>query len=374
MGQGSSGAYPLTGPVMRSFGVLVLLLVGCHSDPFTTGAYRETVPFVPGPEARIGSGMDGHWSENGGGIVFQGTCYGTPPAVNRKRNPPDSGRIGAMQVIPATGGSISWERCEARPQYTGSTDTTENFPALAMGADGRLLYVELIGDIDRSPGRPSHRPLHSHADLWLSDSASPFTARRKLLTLYHNDPLGHATVPPTEINYLADVQWVGPREFVSLASNLRPDGYTTPFGLVRGTIVADSAVLQVVQGAASVWRWSIALGGATAVFTEDSLSLTLRRVELAGGPVTTLVTIAADSHRRIVDLSCRGDLCLVLTKEDASLPLPQSTFWTIDLSSGAVIQIRADQERYSFAKLSPVGTLVLVGEGDGIHLFSELLH
>ena len=360
---------------MRLRGWMALFLLGCgHSEPFVAGPYQAVGPLIPGPEARIAGAFGGRWTENGGGILFTTRCYGTNPAVNRKRSPPDMGIIGGLELIPASGGSIVWERCETRPEYTQSTDTTEIFPAFAMGADGRLLYAEVIRDIDRSPLRPGHFPASAHADLWLGDSNSAFTVRRKLLTLLRVDALGHAVVPPTAINYLINAEWVGQSTFVVEALNVTPDSTFTRFGLARGTITSDTTLLTVLPGTRALFKWSPAENGSSVIFVEDSLSLTLRREALTGGTVTAVATIPPGARRNIIDVSCRGDFCLVLTNDDAVFPTRISTFWTVSLSTGAVTLLRTDQKTYTSAKLSPGANLVLVGASDGMHLFSELLH
>lgn len=360
---------------MRLGGWLALFLLGCgHSEPFVAGPYRAVGPLIPGPEARIAGAVGGRWTENGGGILFTSRCYGTNPAVNKKRTPFDSGIIGSLDLIPASGGSIVWERCETRPEYTQSTDTTEIFPAFAMGADGRLLYSEVTRDIDRSPARPSHFPLFAQADLWLGDSGSAFTVRRKLLTLYRNDPLGGPVVPSTAINYLVHAEWVGQKSFVVEALNLLPDGTFTPFGLARGEIGPDTTLLTMLPGTSALFKWSTAEKGTSVIFVDESLSLTLRRAAFTGGAVTVVATIPPGARRSIIDVSCRGDLCLVLTNDDAVFPTRISTFWTVSLATGAVTPLRTDQKTYTSATLSPAANLVLVGEPDGMHLFSELLH
>jgi hypothetical protein len=275
-----------------------------------------------------------------------------------------------MALIPATGGSVTWERCELGFNFITSTDSNVSFPTVAMSTGGRLLYVELIGL--RSHGaEPDHYPVFYHADLYLSDSGQQLNIRRKLSTLFREQN-GQAVVSSTTINQLEHLTWVGATSFIAESFNLTPDGKRQPLGLAQGTITADSAVLSTIPGTASARRWSVADAGASVIFVNDSL--TLRREATTGGAITVAATIPNGARRFIVDVSCRDDLCLVLTHDDAVFPLRISKFWTVSLSSGTVTLLRTDQQTYTSAKLSPGANLVLVGESDGFHLFSELLH
>jgi hypothetical protein len=356
---------------MRPCIVFLLCLIACsHSEPYALTGYRETGPRLPGPEALIAGGQGVAWTQDGAGLIYPGTCYGHPPFINRHRFPPEIGTVAGMALIPATGGSVSWERCELGFNFITTTDSNVSFPTAAMSTGGRLLYVELIGL--RSHGAdPDHYPVFYHADLYLSDSGQQLNIRRKLSTLFREQN-GHATVPPTAINQLEQLAWVGTTSFIAESFNLTPDGNRQPLGLALGSITSDSAVMSIIPGTAAARRWSVAEGGATVIFVNDSL--TLRREAITGGAVTVAATIPTGARRFIADVSCRDDLCLVLTLDDAVFPRRISKFWTVSLPSGTVTLLRTDQQTYTSAKLSPGANLVLVGESDGFYLFSELLH
>ncbi len=352
---------------------LALLIVACsHSEPFVLGSYRETGPLVPGPEARIAGG--GSWTEDGGGILFVAGCYGYPSFEQRKYYPYNIVDIIGIAMLPASGGSVVWERCELGYPFIGSVDSVARFTAAALGKGGSLLFVEFVGP------RPTctacdYYAIFYHSELYLADSGQPLNTRRKLATLFR-ESVGHPVVPPEAINQLTRLAWVGKDTFVAEASNLNPNRISTPLGLARGLVTADSALLTVIPGTANTHRWSVAEAGVAVVFSEDSL--TLQRVPFAGGTVTALAAIPAGGRRHIDDVSCRGDLCLVLSSEDTTTATGQlkrvSAFWTVSVATGTVALLRADQKLYSSAKLSPTSNVVLVGENDGMHLFSELLH
>ena len=358
---------------MRLRGWMALFLLGCgHSEPFVTSGLQELGPLVPGPEARIAGGGGMTWTEDGAGLTYfySSGCYSYAPFVNRMRYPPESVFIAGIALLPSTGGSVKWERCELGAPFITGSDSSVSIPSAAMGSGGRLLYVERISARLHGDGH-DHFPAYYHVDLFLGDSSRPLNTSSKLLTLFR-ERTGVATVPPAGINLLTRLAWAGRDGFIGEGYQFQPDGSQVYLGLIRGTIASNSAALAAIPGTADTHRWTLAESGTSVVFADDSLIL--RREAFTGGAVTVVGTIPPGARRNIIDVSCREALCLVLTNEDAIFPPRISTFWTVSLSTGAVTLLRTDQKTYSSAKLSPGSNVVLVGESDGMHLFSELLH
>jgi hypothetical protein len=340
--------------------LLAALLAACsHTDPIGYANYGAIGPRSPGPEALLdGAGPGSAWTENGGGILYLGGCLG------RERSSAPS-----IIMLPAIGGSATWEMCEADlslKMVKFPLDSASEFDAAALGADGRLLYVECVYPnlTDISCGNLGHM------SMWLSDSAWPFTRRRKLFELYHV-VLGAPADSNNVLNDLSNLSWVGPAAFVARGLNMNPHYGVTFLGITYGTTAATSPSLSLIAGTSDVQLFSVAEAGAALVFARAAL--VVERMPVPGGAATTIVTLPAAPGRTIVDISCKSEMCLLLTHEGGAGVAAQSTFWTLDLRTAELATLRAYPSLFSSAQLSPSSNSVLVGEADGLHLFTDLL-
>ena len=342
-----------------------------HSDSYPIGTdYGAIGPLVPGSEASLGGlGADAAWTENGGGILYTGAC------LSQAQPPPDpifpTKTIPSILLLPASGGSAFWELCEAEksvinPPPANPGDSTTTLYGAALGADGRLVYVECVwlwlhGSLHQESLNCANSGVIS---MWLSDSAAPFTRRRRLFTLYRTSP---ATTGP--VNNLLNVRWVGSAAFIARGYSLAANSDTVFLGLVSGTTGASPS-LGIIPNTDRIRLFSPTEGNATLVFNRDSLAV--ERMPIRGGTITSVATLPALAGRALIDLSCKAELCLLLTQEPSSAGIT-STFWTVDLATGAVVSLRSYPIALSGAQLSPGGNGVLVREADGVHLFTDLL-
>ncbi len=341
--------------------LLMASILGCsHTAPFATETQGALGPFHPGNPALV-SVSPGSWTQDGRGILIQGKCLDSSLAEAEKS---------AFRILPVVGGSAIWEFCELRPWVAGSPDSTWRFVAPAISRDGLLLYVEGIGRLS-TPTRPWPFPVNWHAELWLADTNSVRAlARRQLLVLYR-DSVGIPVVPPTAINWIAEMAWVGSSDFIARAQYLAPNATVTEFGLAHGVITPNGATLATIPGTAFVQSFAVAQAGTTIAFTGDSFNIS--RVAVAGGPVTLVATFANSAVRRVVDISCRDELCIVLTTDPTPANLPRSTLWRLTLSNGQLLPIQSFQAIFGSAKLSPVsGDVLMFGPG-GLSLYTNLV-
>ncbi len=344
-----------------------------HSDPYPVQGYGLSQPFVPGAEARLAKGgVAESWSQDGRGISYTtDSCFTRQLADTQLFLVPFSRNISALELLPATGGQISWERCEGYQSYRFPIDSVPVFTTIAFGDGARALYQEVVIPRSRHLGTTLFPYLQSNAALYVSDSSAPFTRRQYLLKLYR-DSLGTPVVPRTTINWLNELSWVGPNHFLALGMNMPPaypDSVLLRLGVVSGTITSAGATLQPISGAERAGTYSVAEGGATLVFNRDS-TLRLERVPIGGGASEAPILIPAATGRLIIDLSCELDNCLVLTQEPAQ---NSSTLWNVFLTTGAVMQLRRFSGIVSRARLSPISNAVLIKLPTGLYLYTDLL-
>jgi hypothetical protein len=207
------------------------------------------------------------------------------------------------------------------------------YSAPALDGHGRIIFQEWHG------GLPLF-PVEGQADFWVVDTNKPYSLVHKLLTLYR-DSIGLAVVSPTTVNWIAQSSWVAADTFVVVGQNLRPNGTFTTLGAYRGIIRDTAELIGPLPGTAGRARYGFANDGHTVVFS-DSGSLQLWQVGFDdGSPPAVVGTIPDDTDRTIVDLSCGGTRCVVVTDELILGAVPAqnhmgATLWELDLVTGAV--------------------------------------
>jgi hypothetical protein len=340
--------------------VLSLIAAGCdHASPFDEGPLGAIGPRTPGPEARLDlTDRSASWTEDGKGFLYTRTCFG--------RSPPLGGSpIASIVLRPAHGGSATWELCEGVNSFRTERDSAAEFSAPALGADGRLLYVECVW-----PGISDLTCTNAgHMTLWLGDSARNFSRRRKIRDLYHAGP-GLPPDPPNVVNHLTAITWVGPDAFIGIGANLNAFAGDRTLGVVYGT-TGVSPSLELLPGTSGVAISSAAESNRTLVFSRDSQNI--ERMPIRGGTATHVAVVPLFIDRRIVALSCRAEFCLVLTTEGGSGGDARSTFWSLSLNSGLIAPLRTVSGAASSARLSPSSNAVLVARADALYLFTDLL-
>lgn len=336
--------------------MLAPIMNGCdHAGPFEHAFYGAVGPRAPGPEARLDfTPGDAIWTEDGKGFLYTRACFGRSPIFGGSTIP-------SVVLRPSHGGSATWEMCEALISFQAPRDSAAEFSAPALGADGRLLYVECvwpnISDLNCTNA--------GHMTMWLGDSSWAFSRRQKLFELYHNGP-GIPPDPFTVVNHLTAVTWVGPDAFIANGANLNAFAGDRPLGVVYGT-TGSTPTLTLISGTTGVQISSAAESNRTLVFSRDSQNI--ERMPIRGGTAAHVAAIPLFVGRHIVSISCRAELCLVVTNEGGL----QSTFWTVTLDTGILTSVRTLTGVVRSARLSPSSNTVLVVQGDGLYLFTDLL-
>jgi hypothetical protein len=264
----------------------------------------EYGPISSGPDIRLTYNADQDywptWSEDQSAIT-----YAFVDSTQASRRLYGHRCIGLM---PATGGTRFWQWCD---NAATQDDSVSSFPAFAVGADGRLLYLESVSGLTNNID-----PIET--TLWLADTAAP-KHRRMLATL----PL---TVGDSIVSWMADLQWTGPSSFIGLAQHYLPGGHCGygPLGftcsfvdsvfmgemVVRGTITPTGATLTPVAGTEGATGYSFADDGATLVFTRRN-DLHLLTVPATGGTAAVGPLVTNQSGAHLLGLSCRGTTCIV---------------------------------------------------------------
>ena len=360
----------------------VIVLLGCgHSDAFVVDA-TAVGPANSGLDVRLTFNADQDywpiWTEDGQGILYSYVDM-VPGSQHR-----------CLGLLPAAGGTRIWQLCDERATQT---DSVNSFLAYALGADGRLLYAEAVS---RSGAR-STAP--SETTLWLADSAAPFQ-RRALLTL----PTFAGATP---VSWLADIRWTGPTTFIALAQDFSALGHCKNCGpldsifygqaVVRGTIAATGATLQVVSGTNGATSYSLAEHGALMVFTLRD-DRRLFKVPAAGGTATSVGIVSPNGSAQLLGVSCRGSTCVVavdpVTLSGATgnaitfgqLNGGATELRGISLTTGVVQVIRTTAALVATPQISPVtGDVVaqvggafghlqtFTSSGSDLHLFQSLV-
>jgi hypothetical protein len=234
-----------------------------------------------------------------------------------------------------------------------------------------MLYIEGVGPLS-TRNRPYLFPVYWHAELWLADTGSTSLLGRRLLMNLYGDHPGTQTVPPSATDWIADLAWLGSSDFIALAQTLSDEGPVSQPRLAHGVIAADGARLTTLPGTAGVLAFSLAEGGRSIVFIGDSFNVS--RVAVTGGPVTIVASLPSSVVRRVVDVSCRDDVCVVLTTDPTPANLPRSTLWRLTLGDGRLVQLQSVLDQLGSAKLSPLSGDVLVFGSGGLSLYTDLMH
>jgi hypothetical protein len=333
--------------------LLATAISSCHSDPYSVEVARLG-PFATGADQRLTFSPDqDYWpvfTEDGNGVLY---AFVQPGSTVRHR---------CFGLIPATGGTRSWQFCDNR---FGSSDSSSSFPAYALGTDGRLLYQEAVA---------KNGPVIS--TLWLADSAHPYQ-RTALLTLPID--IGAATY-----DWLGDMSWTGPTTFIALAQlsgtfahchSCGPQDTLLAVGnpgvVVAGTIVGGHATLVPIPGTLGASGFSLAEGQGSVVFTKTG-SRQLFRVPVGGGVAAPVATVTTNGAYELLGVTCRASSCIVadgpvvLTNTDGPI-FPalgvgafELRFVTLGDTTSRVLTTGAV---FSSPKWAPSGTAVIVQTG-----------
>ncbi len=368
--------------------LLVVGITGCHSGPFGAAEYgangplaesingsQLTIDFRPLPLFTIPVGALGaplSWLDNGSGLLYlyrrptvacsQIAMFPKPSCVVVARGDSlvrDSLDI-CVGVLPPGGGSRRWEFCDTRYRHDDSLDV---IAGAAMNDRGQLLYVEATGPTDYP------FPVSYHADLWLADSASPLSPRRRLLALYH-DSVGIVTIGPQEINWLSQTVWAELNTFLALGQQLRSDRTLTTVAIVTGSISDPATLLTPLPGTASARLFALAQHASTVVFVREGSRTTLESVARNGGSASTVAVLPVVAGRTIDDIAgCLDQICYLLVGEQQGA---RSSLWRVNLGSGAADSLRAFTRRYTGGKLEPI-TGRMVATNGRLYLFEHVL-
>ncbi len=333
---------------------LALVTLACsHSDPFATTSDSQSVPFLAGSDTRLTYNADQDywpaWTEDSAGVLY---AYVPVGRADHDR---------CVGLLRPTGGTRLWEMCD---NQAGHNDSTDSFTAFALGRDGRLLYQEVSAQIGTE--------VPSTKALWLADSARPFT-RRKLIAF----PIA---LGGTNVDWLADLAWTGPADFIGLAEEYVPmphclncsaeDSAFIGKFVVRGRIDAAGATLTPVSGTEGANGFGLAQGGSAIVFARRGSNM-LQLVAATGGTAVQLGPIG--TQNTIVGISCRDATCIVATGQLAlgnfpNLSTPAGTLYRVNLTSGVTSFRRSNAApgnggMYASPLILPNGTDVIVQSG-----------
>ena len=351
----------MTGIQLRTLIPLIagaVVLAACsHSGPFDGGSITPAGPDIVGSDVRLttNAGQDywPSWSEDGAGILYR---FAQPGHADDDR---------CIGLLPAGGGTRLWSMCDNR---FGQADSSSSFAGAALGADGRLLYEEIIAKANANT--------FAHNILWLADSAAPF-GRQSLITF-------PVPVGATLVTALNSVQWTAKDRFIAEAQDVQ---FTVPcrnclaldttfVGLmvVTGSITSTSATLAAVDGTAGAYDYSLAAKGALVVFVRSALNV--EQVPISGGTPTLVTSFGLTGNRSILGLTCKGASCIVLTSEPNASP-PTHSLWKLSLTDGSLTLLRTSTTALRSPKVAPGNGDLVVQSGllsaADLYLFKGLL-
>lgn len=349
---------------LSRFATLSLALVcACsHTDAFVYQS-SDIGPRSNGADVLLTQNDINYWptlSEDGSAVLYAyiDESEGTVRPLNQFEQPPLGvfplhvhRCMGAMRVA---GGTRFWEFCDNR---TSEIESLNSFPAFAMGADGRLLYIESVGS--------RKFPFAAlGVALWLADSAAPFR-RTQLATL-------PVVVGDSTINWIADIQWTGPATFLALGQKLTltahcacsaNDSAFAGQQLIRGTISGGVATLAALSGAAGATAYAVVDNGASIVFTRAD-NANLLKIPVAGGTPAVAASNVAPGGRQVLGLSCRDARCVVATGFVPSGGT--SDLRSVSLATGVVATLFSSSQTISVPLLTASGDVIAqVGSGFG---------
>ncbi len=329
----------------RAVPLAIIFAIACsHSSPVTATDPTPLGPSSSGSDVQLtfNPGQD-YWpayTEDGRGILYQ---YSQPGDAAGNR---------CIGLLPAAGGTRLWSLCDTR---VSQVDSVSSFAAFALGADGRLLYLEAVS--------PLHAEVPFETSLWLADSAQPFQ-RRRLATL----PM---TIGDSIVDWLSDAQWTGPTTFLALAQRVSGEAHCrfctaddtiyTGLYMVSGSVTSGGVTLARLPGTDGATEFGVSASRGTIVFSKAG-DLTIYEVPAAGGTPATNGSVPAGTERTILGLSCAGARCVAATSAvNAPLGGPVTAngglLWSVDLTSKAVSQIGEPSANFLWAsaQLAPDG-------------------
>jgi len=368
--------------------LLVVGITGCHSSPFGAAEYgangplaestdgsQLTVEFRPLPLFTTPLGALGaplSWVDNGSALLYlyrrptvpcrQISLFGRPACVVVARGDSlvrDSLDI-CVGVLPPGGGSRRWEFCDTRHRHDDSLDV---IAGAAMSDRGQLLYVEATGRTDYP------FPVNYHADLWLADSATRLSPRRRLMALYH-DSVGIGTYGPEEINWLSQTVWAESNTFLALGQQLHPDQTLRTLAIVAGSVSDPATVLTPLPGTTAARLFALAQHASSVVFVREGSRTALEVVSRNGGSASTVAILPVVAGRTIDDIAgCLNQICYLLVGEQQGT---RSSLWRVNLGSGAADSLRAFTRRYTGGRLDPSSGRMVATNGR-LYLFEHVL-
>lgn len=333
---------------------LWLLVSACDHSP----TYPATHDGAVGPFRTIngvaqlttGGAYLASWTADGRGIL--GVISSWVPGPPR-----------CLGILPGQGGSAIWGQCPVWPRNQYDADSAFGQFTPAIGPSHRILYLSGIGP---EPGKHYPFPVGWHIELFVFDTSQAFTSRRAIATLYH-DHVGISAFGPNEVSWLDRILWVGQDSFVALGENYNPNGTITPLHVVLGVIGTSSAAFTAIAGTDRARLLSLAEEGKTLVLVRDSL--TVERVPLTGGTSRVVVTLPASAQRSLLDLSCQGTMCLLLTQEPGGASL-----WTVTTTGADLKMVRSfTGQSPTTAQLSPSSGDVLMQIDRQLYLIAGLV-
>jgi hypothetical protein len=300
---------------IRKFQALALLfLCSCgHSDIFVSPNVLVG-PVTNGPDVPLTFNSDQNywpaWTEDGKGVLYAFV----DPASPRHR---------CVGLLPAAGGTRTWQLCDNR---ASRADSFTSYPAFALDTTGRLLLLDAVTAIGNS-GVPT-------SQLWLSDTAQPFV-RRSVLSLPTTVTAPDGT--SFTVTWLADLKWTGSETFLALAQQFATTPHCVDLLLggkaatqcltidtlfsrgyvVQGALNEQGATLTVVSGTAGATDYSLAEGGRSIVF---AVGAAIDRVPVGGAASPTQIT-PASWGMPVFGVGCRGTTCII-ARDSVRIAIP----------------------------------------------------
>lgn len=341
---------------MRLLPLALLLAAACgHSEPFGTVPTSNDGPFSTATPVRLTYNGDvdsaATLTEDGTGIVY---LY-SPSGGNGDR---------CAGVLPIAGGTQLWQLCDTR---TTRADSAKTFSAVALGSDGRLLYLHALASRGRDgPDRTV---------LWLADSTLPFAAQ-PLITFPIN-------IGGRGISWLSDAEWTGGNTFVARAGLLQVgrlcsfcpiDTIVVSPQMVRGTIAGSGATLTIITGTEDADFMAFAEERASIVLVRGSA---VQRVAATGGTPTAVGVVP--SGIRVTGLGCRGSSCVLAVTANRTGPPPgiETRLYRVRLSTNTIELLRSENGTWVNPVVLANGHDVVLQSSAGgtrdLYLFNGLL-